>query len=57
MRDTAIRPEVYQPLQPPPKEPAIKTGRLGVISVGDVVLGAAEPGLPDSAFKSGRGPP
>jgi hypothetical protein len=57
MRDTAIRPVVDQPLQPPPQPPAIKTGRLGVISVGGVVLGAAEPGLPDSTFKSGRGPP
>ncbi len=57
MRDTAIRPVVDQPLQPPPQPPAIKTGRLGVISVGGVVLGAAEPGLPGSAFKSGRGPP
>jgi hypothetical protein len=57
MKDTAIRPDVVPPLQPPPKEPVIKTGRLGVISVDGVVLGAAEPGLPGSAFKSGRGPP
>jgi hypothetical protein len=57
MQDTAIRPDVVPPLVPPPKEPVIRTGRLGVISVGDLVLGAEAPGLPPSAFKSGRGPP
>ncbi len=60
-RDFVIRPmEAVKPPPPPPrppKPPEIRSNRMGVVSIGGLVLGAASPGLPDSCFSAGRDPP
>jgi hypothetical protein len=60
-RDVAIRPvEAVMPPQPhprPPKPPVIRSNRLGVASIGGLMLGADTPGLPDSCFGARRDPP
>jgi hypothetical protein len=57
-RDFTIRPiEPVAPVPRPPRPPEIRSNRMGVVSIGGLVLGAASPGLPHSCFGAGRDPP